>query len=48
MTAFTITKCKPCYAYGIERSRRWFDVARARLDAAIADMNKQTLELFAI
>lgn len=31
---------------GIERDPQWFDIARARLDAAILELPKQTVDLF--
>lgn len=33
---------------GIERDPAWFSVARARLDKAIAEITKQTVDLFAV
>ena len=33
---------------GIERDPQWFEVARARLEQAVADIPKQTVDLFAV
>jgi len=32
---------------GIEKDPQWFDVAVSRLQSAVADMPKQTIDLFA-